>query len=168
MQFPYESSNTSVGLLLRPPNQQNSNQWSPRSNNLSGGNSKPQCQICGKRGHTTLICYHRTNLSCQPSQQPRNFNTIALTTDSPFPNLALSTALMATPITVGDLAQYLDYGTTDHFTPDLSMMLEAMAYPRTDQVMVGNGKTLPISHIGYSTLSTPHSPLQLRNILYTP
>ena len=168
MQFPYQSSNTSAGLLPRPPNRQNSSQWTPRSNNSSGGNSKPQCQICGKRDLTALISYHRTNLSYQPSQQPRNFNTVALTIDSSFPNSAPPIALMATPNTVGDPAWYLDFGATYHFTLDLSMMHEAMAYLGIDQVMVGNVKTLPISHIGHSTLSTPHSPLQLRNILHTP
>ena len=75
---------------------------------------------------------------------------------------------MATPNNVGDPAWYLDSGTTHHFFPDLSMMEEAMAYPATNQVMVGNGKTLPISHICHSTLSTPHSPLSLRSILHTP
>ena len=33
-------------------------------NSLNG--RKPECQICGKFGHTTLVCYHRANLHYQP------------------------------------------------------------------------------------------------------
>ena len=48
------------------------------------------------------------------------------------------------------------------------MMQEPMSYSGPDKVMVGNGKTLPISHVGHNTLPTPHYSLQLKNILHTP
>ena len=35
-------------------------------------------------------------------------------------------------------------------------------------VKVGNGSLLPISHVGHTTLSTPHKPLCLRNVLHVP
>ena len=93
---------------------------------------------------------------------------MAPTVESPFTSSSAPIALMATPNTVGDPFWYLDYRATHHFTHDLSMMQEAMSFQGHDQVMVGNGKTLPISHIGHGTLSTPHSSLHLRNILHTP
>ncbi|KAL5574968.1 hypothetical protein UlMin_016667 [Ulmus minor] len=34
----------------------------------SSPNEKPQCQLCGKFGHTAQICYHRFDISFQSSQ----------------------------------------------------------------------------------------------------
>ena len=42
-----------------------------------------------------------------------------------------------------------------------------MEFQGSNQVMVGNGKTLHISHVGHGTLPKQHSSLQLRNILHT-
>ena len=47
--------------------------WQPRPNTSPNPSQvpKPQCQICGKLGHTALICYHRGNFNYQP---PASYN----------------------------------------------------------------------------------------------
>ena len=114
-------------------------------------------------GHTAFICYHRANLNYQP-QSPRNFHT-TFTPISPFPFNQNQTA--ASPNTLTDNAWFMDSRATHHFTPDVNMIQSPTTFQGTDQVMVGNGKKLPISHIGNSILRTSSSSLFLKNILHT-
>jgi hypothetical protein len=43
-----------------------------------------------------------------------------------------------------------DMGATDHFTPDLSTIPNHQDYIGSDFATVGNGNTVPITHIGNS------------------
>lgn len=63
---------------------------------------------------------------------------------------------------------YPDSGATHHVTPDLSALSIANDYNGTDGLFVGNGKSLPITHYGNSSLSTIKSPLVLRDVLRVP
>ena len=150
-------------ILGKPQLKSNPKNWNQKPNHNSQ-NSKPQCQIYGKIGHTTLICYHKANLNYTP-QPPRNFNT-AFTPTPPYSFNQNQPA--ASPNSLTDNAWFMDFGATHHFTPDIYMMQNPNLYQGTDRVMVGNGKKLPISHIGNSTLHTPFSTLLLKNILHTP
>lgn len=60
---------------------------------------------------------------------------------------------------------YLDSGANHHVTPDLSALSIANEYSGTDGLLVGNCKSLPITHYGNSSLSTTKSPLVLRDVL---
>ena len=57
---------------------------------------------------------------------------------------------------------------TNHFTPDLSTILDHQEYTGTDLATVGNGNALPITHIGNSQLKASNHLFKLRKILRVP
>ncbi|GKD49723.1 probable LRR receptor-like serine/threonine-protein kinase, partial [Tanacetum coccineum] len=57
---------------------------------------------------------------------------------------------------------------TSHVTPDLEAMDNSEAYYGDDALHVGNGKGLPILHIGSSKVYSPQKAFSLKNILYVP
>ena len=62
----------------------------------------------------------------------------------------------------------MDSGATHHFTPDITMIQYPSAYQGNEQVIVGNGKKLSISHVGHAYLPSKHKSLLLKNVLHTP
>ena len=78
-------------------------------------------------------------------------------------------ALLATPHQAPDPNWYPDSGATHHVTYDLANLnLRADEYQGLDQIHVGNGKSLPIKHIGTTQLSTPTTSFRLNNVLHVP
>ena len=76
---------------------------------------------------------------------------------------------MPTPQPQYDNNWYLDTGATHHLTFDLSNLnVCADNYTSTEQIRVGNGKSLRIKHIGTSHLFTPHNSFHLNNVLHVP
>ena len=61
----------------------------------------------------------------------------------------------------------MDYGATLHLTPDLSSMSSPIPFQWNENVMVGNGKTINISHIGNISIPTHSKFLKLRHVLHT-
>lgn len=62
--------------------------------------------------------------------------------------------LCAMPNNVNDNICYIDFGATHYFTPDLAMMQSAIPFTGSDQVIIGDGKTLSVSHIRHTSVST--------------
>nr|GEV64013.1 putative zinc finger, CCHC-type [Tanacetum cinerariifolium] len=60
---------------------------------------------------------------------------------------------------------HVDSGATDHMTPACDSLHHSSPYPGSAKVMFGNGKTLPITHTGSTTVS--HD-IPLRNVLVIP
>ena len=54
----------------RPPGFQGQSSHNGRFQEQSSHNQRPQCQIYGKSGHTTLDCYHRMYFSFQRRHAP--------------------------------------------------------------------------------------------------
>ena len=73
----------------------------------------------------------------------------------------------ATASTIHDSAWYLDSGATHHTTPNSPALTSKSAYTGPSGLQVGNGTSLPISHIGNSTFDVS-KPLHLRNVLLVP
>uniref|UniRef100_A0A2N9HKM9 Integrase catalytic domain-containing protein n=1 Tax=Fagus sylvatica TaxID=28930 RepID=A0A2N9HKM9_FAGSY len=126
--------------------------------NSSGTSQRPQCQICGKTGHLALDCFHRMNFAYQGRQPPAKLAAIAST--------AMSSAINA-PYS-NQSSWISDTGATDHFTPDISHIPDCHDYRGTDQVTVGNGQSLPITHTGNSQLYASSHLFKLRKILHVP
>ena len=61
-----------------------------------------------------------------------------------------------------------DTGSSHHVTPDLSSFDNFEAYYGEDNLHVGNGKGLPILHIGSSHLSSPNKTFSFKYILHVP
>jgi hypothetical protein len=117
----------------------------------SGSSSRLICQVCQKPGHGALDCYRR-------------FDT-AFARDSDSPINAYYSSASNGP----DRNWYLDSGATHHLTSDLeNLNLRAEPYMGSDQVKIGNGKGLPIHHIGHTHISSPYLPFKLFDVLHVP
>jgi hypothetical protein len=62
----------------------------------------------------------------------------------------------------------LDNDATDHFTPNLNTLNHPMEYQGSDQVSLGNGAGLPITHFGHSQLRASSHLFNLRKVLKVP
>ncbi|KAL5831806.1 hypothetical protein ACOSQ4_017160 [Xanthoceras sorbifolium] len=130
-------------------------------------NQRLTCQLCGKPGHFSAICYHRfdqtfaggfgkpqqyhqqskmqgnfTNVQGNFAQQPEFPNSYSYAQN---PGMA---ALIASSSTVADPSWYVDSGATNHITPDFNNLSFSNEYKGAERLAVGNGHTLPISHVG--------------------
>ena len=63
---------------------------------------------------------------------------------------------------------YPDTATNYHITPDLANLNIAHDYNEHDQLHVGNGQGLQITHIGITSLPSSSGSLSLKNVLYVP
>ena len=141
----------------RPPyTPRNGHHHSSSKNNSQSGtphsfqtDSVPQCQICKKRGHHALKCWHRFDNSYQDDHVPQ----------------ALAALHLNTP-TEGQWVP--DTGSTTHITDDPSILSKLQSYVGSDSVMVGNGSELPITHTGHANIFSPGSSLTLNNVLVVP
>ena len=79
-----------------------------------------------------------------------------------------ATAFIASPETVNCPSWYVDSGATNHITADLNNLHVKDDYKGKGKIVVGNGHSLLISHIGSSQISSCAKPLLLNNILYAP
>jgi histone deacetylase 1/2 len=117
-------------------------------NNSNGNNDqRPVCQICGKAGHVALRCRRRFDHAFTGEEHSANAASTSYNVDTNW---------------------YLDTGATDHMTSDLDRLHIRERYNGHEQVHVGNGAGLQISHIGHSTINADANPLQLRNVLHVP
>lgn len=62
----------------------------------------------------------------------------------------------------------MDIGASHHVTQDLQQLTLANPYPGSDQVMVGDGTGMNITHIGNTSLHTPIKPLILNQVFRVP
>ena len=83
------------------------------------------------------------------------------------PSTQSTQAYIATTAFVQDPAWYLDSGAAHHTTSNPTSLSSKSEYKGLGMLTVGNGTSLPISHIGNSYLSTSKL-LHLRNILLVP
>jgi hypothetical protein len=114
------------------------------SNNNSS--SRPQCQLCGKIGHTAKKCWY--GYEDDSTVEQRN------------------TALAASP--GGDDNWYTNSGATDHITETLDKLTMHDPYLGTDQIHAANGSGMNITHIGNTISPTLHRNLILNNVLHVP
>lgn len=62
----------------------------------------------------------------------------------------------------------MDSGASHHITSDLQNLSVHYEYGGNENIMVGDGKNIPISHVGHTTISSPSSTFRLKNILCAP
>ena len=61
-----------------------------------------------------------------------------------------------------------DSGTFDHLTTNLNSLSNQSQYKGPEQVTLGNGQSLPINHIGNTTLHTKYHNFILKNVIHVP
>ncbi|KAL5564462.1 hypothetical protein UlMin_027626 [Ulmus minor] len=135
-----QNSFDDTGVIAANLAQNNKNAAAKNYGRNSQGNnsntSKPQCQLCGKFGHTVQNCYHRFDITFQAQQSTENSQA-----QNPM------SAMLATPNTVADESWYLDSGATHHMTQNASTLSNSTPYNGTERVTIGNGKQIPISNV---------------------
>ncbi|GKV30743.1 hypothetical protein SLEP1_g39523 [Rubroshorea leprosula] len=102
--------------------------------------SMSSSQLCNQAGHFARSClYHRIqNLNPQA-----NYASSATAADD----------------------WLLDSGATNHVTTDLANLALHSEYHGPDELQIGDGTVLNITHVGHTTLSTPSYSLPLKDIL---
>jgi hypothetical protein len=126
----------------------------PNRKQSAGGQKYEQrviCQYCEKPGHSAKVCY---KIKGYPNRnQPRP---------------AANVAAYQSQTQAQNNNWIMDTGASHHITQDLQQLTLAQPYPGTDQVLVGDGTGLQISHIGQISIPTTIKPLNLKNVLHVP
>jgi transposase InsO family protein len=134
----YKPSNKSFFPKTRSTNGSSKNWPSP-----SGYRKfKPKCQWCDQVGHTAKNC---------PKMPSAEFTA----------NCAVSTQEKKQKWLVDSAASH-------NMTTDLSKLTINSEYDGTDEVVIGDGSGLPVSHIGSLSIASPNRVFQLRNTLCVP
>ena len=117
----------------------------------STNSEKPQCQLCGKFGHTVHVCYHRFDMSYQSSQN-NGASSLNVGNQNSIPTMVASSNNLA------DDNWYLDSRASHHLTLNVGNLTNSIPYTSTDKVTVGNGKHLSISNTSSQRLvSNPYT-----------
>lgn len=127
-----------------------------RDNSSSGPGSnstRPTCQICGKYGHSAARCYSRYD---QDYTVPENVHN------------AFTTMKLSDQEQSAGLDWYPDSAASAHITNSSSQLSSSEPYLGNDQVIVGNGDYLPITHIGSVALHTTQGNLPLEDVFVCP
>ena len=59
----------------------------------------------------------------------------------------------------------LDSGASHHVTTDLHNLSLHAPYNGSDDIMIGDESGFPITHVGFTSFTTPHSSFKLDNVL---
>lgn len=132
-------------------NHRGGHSFSPSHQPSQPQHSKPTCQVCQKIGHVALQCYHRFDQAYQ-YEPPRSMSTHYTNSQS-----------------LTDKEWYPDSAATNHIMSDFqNLNISTDIYSGFDQIKVGDGTVLPITHFDDSFLSSSQSKFLLCNLLFVP
>ncbi|KAG7565206.1 Integrase catalytic core [Arabidopsis suecica] len=121
--------------------------------------SKPyqgRCQICSVHGHSARRCPQLQSITGASSPSAAPF-----TPWQPRANLAIGS-------NYSPVNWLLDSGATHHITNDLANLSMHQPYNGGDDVLIGDGSPLTISHTGSTLLPSLSRDLKLNKVLYVP
>lgn len=119
------------------------------------------CQICGIQGHTAKRCPSFQVLPIQSSTTAPSSSNNSTAPWQPRVNFAANN-------TSPNPTWLLDSGASHHVTADLNNLSLHSPYNGIDDVMIGDGTGLSITHTGSTTLSFPQSTFTLSDVLCVP
>ena len=105
------------------------------------------CQLCDKVGHSAKVCRSRLRLPT-PSHWPQ-------------------ANLLTTP-TPSQSNWIVDSGASHHITADLQNLSLHNPYGGDEDIIIGDGKGLPITHTGFTTLNSDSNTFTLDDVLCAP
>ena len=117
------------------------------------------CQICGIQGHTTKRSPSFQVLPIQSSTIAPSSSNNSTAPLQPWVNFAANS-------TSSNPSWLLDSGASHHVTTDLNNLSLHSPYNGIDDVMIGDGTGLSITHTGSTTLSSPQSTFTLSDVLW--
>jgi hypothetical protein len=121
---------------------------------------KAPCQICGKPGHQALDCFHRMNFAYQGKTPPSQLSAMVARTHH------------EAAAQHDEDPWYADSGANNHITSALDNLNLQEPFKGDEEVAVGNGTGLSISHIGssilYNSKTSFKHPFKLKTILHCP
>ena len=148
---PYQESYS--GSSNRPPQRQSNHQarnfrsapgtpW--RNQQPSPSYGKVRCQLCSKIGHTADVCRSKSH---NHMVARANLAQSAYTTTNPW---------------------VVDSGASHHITNDVQNVHSACDYTGPEEITMGDGNSIAISHTGKTFLHTPTHKFHLSNTLCAP
>ncbi|KAD6119461.1 hypothetical protein E3N88_10732 [Mikania micrantha] len=129
------------------------------NNRFQGGGNRNQFSWASNQNTVYGTC-NRCGIGHVPSQCP-NRDPATLRRQQPSANLAALRSQLSS-------SWLPDTGSTNHVTPDLSTFDNTEFYTGADNLHVGDGKGLPILHIGSKTFHSPSKTFSLNKILHVP
>ncbi|KAJ9556373.1 hypothetical protein OSB04_010987 [Centaurea solstitialis] len=142
-----------------------------------------KCQWCHQKGHSLSNCFTFKKLN-DPSwwcHQKGHSLSNCFTFKKLFPNASVPSpsnrfmqvknaqAHLMNPTNPSSTTNWLfDSGASFHATNDLNNLSIHAPYDGTEELVIGDGSCLQISHIGSLILYTSNTPLILKNVLYVP
>ncbi|GJV93402.1 putative RNA-directed DNA polymerase [Tanacetum coccineum] len=142
-------------------NNNRGNRNNSRGNNNRGHDNGRQFDWASTQNTVYGTC-NRCGIGHIPSQCPnRDPSTIRTRPSANFANTRAQSSNASAN-------WHSDTGANSHVTPDLEAMDNSEAYYGDDALHVGNGKGLPILHIGSSKVYSPQKTFSLKNILHVP
>lgn len=118
-------------------------QWNNQNSNTNRPNRSNQfCQYYNIPGHLTKECLN-------PARFLREHNITTDTTKPPTPTAHVTTSAPASP-------QWLfDTGASNHVASDHNTLHQVSEYGGPDEIVLGDGTSLSITHTGHSYIHTP-------------
>ncbi|KAJ1685430.1 hypothetical protein LUZ63_016820 [Rhynchospora breviuscula] len=149
------------------------NQPVPINNGVSGNNVRPvsdtttfkneTCQICSKRGHIARHCWWRCDM-----RYTDDFQTNQLPPPPPPSGAPQAHVAQTSTSSAGVTDWFLDSGATHHVTSDINNLSSFEPYTGADQLHIGDGKGLQITHIGSVTVNLGTHTIVLSQVLLVP
>ena len=124
-----------------------------QSNSNDARSKRSICQIYGKVGHLALDCYHRIDYAYQGKHPSTKLAAMATASNAYFTQ---------------DQPWLADSAATYHVTSSLNHLSFPKPYQGQDHITIGNRQTLPITHLGNTSISLPYSTLHLNDVLIVP
>ena len=153
---PAAHSNRSSSKPAASHPQSQTSRYSP-NNSHKPRNYRGFCQLCGEQGHTAKQCSNFTLSPVQnrapPNQSPQQWQP---------------RANYAAPSVTSPPEWLLDSGASHHVTTDLNNMSLHSPYSGSDDIMIGDGSGLKITHTSSIHLPSKPSSFLLSNVLYVP
>ena len=117
--------------------------------------------IVWKIGHTIHNCDHRFDINFQ-GYTSKNSSSLHNTSNS---NNQMQ-AMVVSPASKNSKTWFFDTGATHHLAQDIETLFDVQAYKENEQVIVGNGKKLPILHTGSKFFSSTFRNFHLKKVYH--